>query len=300
MRALAIAGRDQAAAVQDVPSPAAAAGEVRIAVEAASVNGIDATAAAGYLWDMLPHEFPVVLGRDFAGTTPAGERVTGVITDLSLGLRGAIAEAVTVPASSVVRVPSGIDATRAAGLGLAGVTAHDLVSALALSDADTVLVSGATGGVGAFAVQLAARTGATVIATARPGEAADFVRTLGAAHWVDYAGDLAAQVAAAAPGGATAVVHAAGDPSALAAVLAPGGRLATALGATEEQVGRDEVTVIPVMGAASPEKLTALLAEVASGVLSVPIARTYPLAEAAEAVADFGAHKLGKLVVTVP
>ena len=305
MRALAITGRDQRGVVQEVPVPGPGAGQVSVRVEAASVNGIDAAAAAGYLWDMLPHAFPVVLGRDFAGTVEAvgegvdqpqvGERVTGVITEMTLG-RGSIAEIVVADAGSLVAVPSGVSAEQAAGLGLAAVTAHDLVAALDLTSEDVVLVAGATGGVGAFAVQLSGQAGATVLATARP-ESADFVLGLGATHPVDQTGDLAAAVSAVAPGGITAVIHAAGDATAQAALLPAGGRLASALGATAEAVGRDDITVTSVTGTATLPLLGMLLDAVANGGLRVPIARTYPLGSAAQAITDFGAPKTGKLVV---
>src|SRR5438270_9252814 len=78
MKAYAISGRDSQPAVQDIPQPEPAEGEVLIAVEAASVNGFDLSVAAGYVWDMIPHEFPVVLGRDLVGTVTAVTAVTAV------------------------------------------------------------------------------------------------------------------------------------------------------------------------------------------------------------------------------
>jgi len=101
----------------------------------------------------------------------------------------------------------------------------------------TVLISGATGGVGAYAVQLAAARGARIIATARPGEAADFVLRLGAAHAVDYTGDLAAQVRSISPGGVDAVIHLAGDGLRFADLVVPGGRFASTPGLGPEQLG---------------------------------------------------------------
>jgi NADPH:quinone reductase-like Zn-dependent oxidoreductase len=309
-RALAIAGRDEKPAVQQVssrigePGP----GEVRVAVEAASVNGIDAAVAAGLLWDMMPHEFPVVIGRDFAGlvdgvgagvSSPAvGDRVTGVITGMALG-PGAIAEAVVVDAALLAPVPAAVSAAQAAAVGLAAVTAYDLVSALQLGSDDVVLVAGATGGVGSYAVQLAAASGATVLGTARPGPDTDHVLGLGAAHAVDHTGDLAAAVRSIAPDGVTAVVHSAGDAGPLAALLRPGGRLASALGATPEAVGRDDVAVTAVMATAPTDKVASLLDSVATGAITVPIARTYAFDQAEQAVTDFSGHKLGKIVVTV-
>ncbi|MDQ1615977.1 MAG: hypothetical protein QOJ60_1916 [Actinomycetota bacterium] len=306
-RALAIAGRDQQPAVQDVPTKGLGPGQVRVAVQAASVNGIDAYVAAGYVWDSMPHEFPVVLGRDLAGQVEAvaddvtsvsvGDQVAAVITALDL-YTGAVAERVVVDADQLVRVPDGVTPVQAAALGLAGVSARALVDALDLSKEDVVLVSGATGGVGALAAQLAAATGASVIGTARPGTE-DFVRALGAAYAVDHTGDLAAAVRAIAADGVTAVAHAAGDPAALGALLQPGGRLASVVGATADTVGREDVTVVPVLADGDPGKLRALLDAVAAGDLQVPISATFPMDEAPAAVAAFGGHKLGKLVITV-
>ena len=308
MRALAFRSRGDKLAVQDIPATDPGPGQVQVAVEAASINGIDAAVAAGYLWDMLPATFPVVLGRDLGGSVAAagegvtgfapGDLVAGVITGMTLG-PGTIAELVTVNAGILTAQPAGMSSVQAAGAGLAAVTAHDLIAALALTEANVVLVSGATGGVGAYAVQMASAVRALVLATARPGEASDFVRGLGADAAIDYTGDLAAAVRAAAPEGVTAVVHAAGDVTALAALLKPGDRLVSALGATAEQAGRDDITVTGVMAVAEPEKFAGLLASVAAGTLRVPVARTYPLDQAAQALADFSGHKLGKLVNTV-
>ena len=306
-RALAFAGPEEKPAVREVLPPPVEAGRVRVAVEAASVNGVDASVATGHLWDALPHSFPVVLGRDLAGTVEEvgegvrtfapGQRVTGAITEMTLGIdTGTIAQTVTVDAGILTPVPAGVSSEQAAAVGLAAMTARDLLAALPLAGDDVVLVSGATGGVGAYAVQLAVAAGATVLATARPGDGSDFVRSLRAALVLDYTDPASARTAVA-PWGVTAIVHTAGDAASLAALLPPGGRLVSALGATGEQVGRDDITVTPVVATAEPAKLSTLLADVACGRLKVPVTRTYPLEQAADAVADFADHKLGKLVV---
>jgi NADPH:quinone reductase-like Zn-dependent oxidoreductase len=306
VRALVIDGRDGKPAVQDVQQVEPGPGQVRLAVEAGSLNGIDAALAAGYLWEVVPHTFPVVLGRDFAGTVEAvgagtpfavGDRVAGVDTALSLGLTGGLADSVTVDSDILVPVPPGVTSVQAAAAGLAGIAALDLSDTLAVVPEDTVLIVGATGGVGAFVTQFAAATGATVLATARPGQATDFVLGLGASHAVDYTGDLAAAVEAVAPGGVTAVVHAAGEAASAAAMLRPGGRLASVLNATAEQTGRDDITIRTVIASATPEKLTSILSAVADGELIVPVAHTFTLEQAADALAAFGGHKLGKVVV---
>ena len=152
----------------DLPTPEPAAGEVLVEVEAASVNGFDLSVAAGYVWDMIPGiEFPVVLGRDLVSTITAlgdgvdsisvGDRVAAVIPGMALGPRtGSLAEYVALPATAVAAVPAGVEAQQAAVIGLAGIAAHDALDALSVQAGETVVVSGATGGVGSIATQLAA------------------------------------------------------------------------------------------------------------------------------------------------
>jgi NADPH:quinone reductase-like Zn-dependent oxidoreductase len=309
MKAFALTARDTQPAVQDLPQPEPTAGEVLVAVEAASVNGFDLSVAAGYVWDMIPHEFPVVLGRDLVGTVTAvgdgvegisvGDRVAGVIPGMALGARtGTFAEYVALPASAVTAVPSGVEAHQAAVVGLAGVAASDALAALDVQAGETVLVSGATGGVGSIAVQLAAAAGASVIATAQPGAEDEYVRSLGATHTVDYTGDVTVAVQALAPQGVDKVLHAAGDAAPLAATLKAGGVLASTRGADQEQVARADVTVAPIMAAATAEKLATLLAQVAQGALRVNVETAIPLERAPEAFAAFADGTLGKVLLT--
>ncbi|HEX8758657.1 MAG TPA: NADP-dependent oxidoreductase [Pseudonocardiaceae bacterium] len=309
MKAFAITARDTQPAAQDLPQPEPAAGEVLVQVEAASVNGFDLSVAAGYVWDMVPHEFPVVLGRDFVGTVTAvgdgvdsvsvGDRVAGVIPGMALSARnGTFTEYVAVQADAVTAVPSGVDVQQAAVIGLAGVAASDALQALGIQRGETVLISGATGGVGSIAVQLAAAAGATVIGTAQPGQEDEYVRSLGAAHTVDYTGDIAGSVKAIAPQGVNKVLHAAGDAAALGATLKAGGTLASTRGANAEEVGREDVTVAPIMAAATGGKLAALLEQVANGDLRVNVETAIPLERAPEAFAAFADGTLGKVLIT--
>jgi NADPH:quinone reductase-like Zn-dependent oxidoreductase len=309
MKAFAITARDTQPTVSDLPTPEPVSGEVLVAVEAASVNGFDLSVAAGYVWDMLPHEFPVVLGRDLVGTVTAlgdgvedfsvGDRVAGVIPGVDLGPRtGALAESVAVPAGALTHVPAGVDAQQAAVVGLAGIAAHDAFEALKIQAGESVLVSGATGGVGSIAVQLAARAGATVIATARPGDEEQYVRGLGAEHTVDWSGDLAAAVNAIAPDGVDKALHFAGDPAAIAQLVRPGGTVASTLGATAESLGREDITVAAIMAAATADKLARLLELVAAGTLRVNVETALPLERAPEVLAVFANGTLGKVLIT--
>jgi NADPH:quinone reductase-like Zn-dependent oxidoreductase len=306
MKAFAITARDSAPALQELPDPKPAAGEVLVALEAASVNGFDLSVAAGHLWDMLPHEFPVVLGRDFVGTIEAvgegvdnvavGDRVAGVIPGLDLG-RGAFDEYVTVIASAVTTVPSGVSVQDAAVIGLAGIAALDAVEALKVHPGEVVLIAGATGGVGSVAVQLAAAAGAIVIATARAGREQDYVRGLGAAHAVDYTSDLAGAVRAVAPEGVDKALHAAGDPTVIGQVLRAGAMVASPLAATNEALGRDDITTTAIMANATADKLARLLNDVAAGKLRVNVEARVPLERADEAFRSFADGTLGKVLI---
>ena len=162
---------------------------------------------------------------------------------------------------------------------------------------DTVLVSGATSGVGAFAVQLAAARDATVIATARPGAATDHVRGLGAAHVVDHTRDLATQLRAIAPGGVDVVLHFAGDPLTLADLLVEDGRFVSLLGVGPDQFPDCRITARAVFATPDRQLLESLAGLVASGRLQVPVHHWYRLDEAPQVFADFAAGKLGKLGV---
>jgi NADPH:quinone reductase-like Zn-dependent oxidoreductase len=311
MRAVTLDAVPAGPTVSELPDPRPEAGELLVRVAASSINGFDAATIAGYVQGLMEHRFPLVPGKDFAGTVAAvgdgvtgfaeGDQVFGVVTKPFLGA-GSLAQYVTVSAATgVARVPGGLSVEQAGSLGLAGTAALDGVTALAPAPGETVLVSGATGGVGAFAVQLLAARGASVIATARIGEESEFVRGLADAEvrLVDHTGDVPEQVRALVPSGVDAVLHLAGDGPALAGVLRPGGRIASTLGVGPDAVGRDDVTAVAVMADATTAKLTALADAAASGELRVPATATYPLDHAPKAFADFGAGALGKLAITI-
>jgi NADPH:quinone reductase-like Zn-dependent oxidoreductase len=309
MRAFVLPDFERQPTLADIPTPEAGPGQVLVRVRAASINGIDLSIASGRLQGMMEYDFPVVLGKDFAGTIEAvgsgvigfaaGDRVFGVVSDPSPLSSRSFAEYLAVPAEpNLTRMPEGVDFASAGVLGLAGTAALQAVDAIALAAGETVLVSGATGGVGAYAVQLVAARGATVIATARPGDVG-FVRGLGAAHSVDYTGDVATQVRAIRPNGVDAVLHFAGDGAQLGELLVPGGRLASTLGMAPEQLPLPNARVAPVFASPDAATLDRLAAEVATGRLKTPIQRTYRLDEVGQAMADFAAGARGNLAIAV-
>jgi len=309
MKAIATADFGVSPSIHEIPTPAPGPDEVLVRVQSSSLNGIDLAVAGGYLKGMMEHRFPVVLGRDFAGTVAAigtdvtrfkiGDDVMGVVMKPFLG-DGAFAEYLRVPEGvGITNRDHAIPVAEAGAIGLAGAAAYDSVQALNLKKGETVLISGATGGVGAFAIQLAVARGASVIATARPGTEADFVRSLGASYVVDYTADIAKAVKALRPNGVEAALHFAGKAQDLMDVLAPKGRIASTLGIRQDAATPHGIVITSIMANPSVATLDALAAEVAAGRLKVKTHRTYKLGEVPSAIHDFSTGTLGKLVILV-
>jgi NADPH:quinone reductase-like Zn-dependent oxidoreductase len=309
MKAVVLSAFDTAPQITELDVPTPGEGEVRVKVHAASVNGFDLAVANGYLNGMMEHRFPVVLGKDFAGTIEeispdvtgyqVGDHVFGVVTKPFLG-DGSFAEYVTVPAAmGIAKIPADVTFVEAAALGLAGTAAVDAFDAADISAGTTVLVAGATGGVGNQAVQLAVQAGAVVIATAKSAEEVEQVTALGAAIAVDYSADVVAQLHESYPEGVDVVLHFAGDPSALVTAVKPGGRFVSTLVQSPDQVSADDVQVIPVFANPSTATLERLAKNQAEKHTTVTVQRVYELADTIEAFGHFSGGTLGKLVVTV-
>jgi NADPH:quinone reductase-like Zn-dependent oxidoreductase len=311
MKALALDSFDGGPKVKDVPDPVAGPGEVLVRVSAASLNAFDVGVAAGSMKDFMPYEFPAVIGNDLAGRVEAvgdgvegfgvGERVFGM-----MGMRGGVhdgsfAELANPQAASIASAPEGLSDADAGSLGVAGGTAMSAVEAVAPSEGGTVLIVGATGGVGSFAIQLAALRGAHVIATVRPGDE-EFVNKLGAAETVDYTGDMAEEIRARYPSGIDAVIDAVNrDRAAFAGLVAlvhGGGHATSVVGGAGDSTDIGGVAVSNSGG--NPAHLPDLADLVVHGKLQAAIRRTYPLDDAAQALQDFANHHtVGKLVITM-
>src|SRR3712207_4127936 len=241
MRAIATEKLGGPIAVIDVPTPEIGAGEVLIRVRAAGVNPFDWKVADGELKDELEHRFPLILGFDAAGVV---ERVGADVTELAEGDEvysylfkpviggGAYAEYVSAPAAIVAKKPESVHFREAAALPVPGLTAMDLVDAVDPKEGETVLIVGATGGVGSYALQLAARRGAHVIATARQANEA-FARDLGATETVDHTRrDLLNAVRMIHPDGIEAIIDVVSKRDELghaAELVKEGGRLASSV-----------------------------------------------------------------------
>ena len=306
MRAFVMTGFDSVPALTELDLPEPAEGEVRVRVRAASVNGFDLAVAAGLTKDYMEHRFPLVLGKDFAGEVDAvgagvtdyavGDRVFGTVTKPYVG-DGSFAEYVTVPvAIGIAELPEDVSFTQGAALGLTGAAAHGIIEAAALQPGQTVLVVGATGGVGNQVVQLAKALGARVIATAHTDAERELVGRLGADVVVDHQADLAAQVRVAATDGVDAVVHLAGDPS-VVELVHDGGQFVSTLLGNPEQVPTQTATVVPVFANPTPETLAWSAANQANGDTTVVIQEVFSLEQVQAAFNAFADGTLGKIVI---
>jgi NADPH:quinone reductase-like Zn-dependent oxidoreductase len=268
---------------RDIPDPKPGSGEVRVKVAAASVNPIDWKLRSGYARAMMPLEFPAVLGRDVAGeVVEVGSGVTALkMGDKVLGLvqRG-YAEQVVARADSFALVPAGLDLRDAAALPLVLLTGAGLIEeAVHPKRGDTVLVTGALGGVGRTAVYVAKLNGAIVIAGVRAKQKAE---AAGLSADQVVAIDEDAEVAGLPQLDAIADTVGHETIAKLLAHLRPGGTLGSVLGDPPAAKGK-RIVVRAFMAHSNATRLGELAAAVARGALRIPIVKRLPFTQAAEA-----------------
>ncbi|GAB7048353.1 alcohol dehydrogenase catalytic domain-containing protein [Catenuloplanes indicus] len=262
--------------LERVTLPAPGPGELRVRVIAASVDPVDLFLAGGFgrlVWGLTG---TIGLGSSFTGVVTAigdgvtgfapGDRIAAAHSVLTAPARGH-AEETVVPASAAATIPDGVDPVAAATLPLNGLTAAQLLDRLGPADGRTMLVTGAAGGVGGFAVALAARAGWAVTALARESDR-DFVLRAGA-H------GLTTEL----PGPEfDAVVDAAVLEAVALGAVRDGGAFA---GSTSARPATPErgITVDLVDSQPDGDRLAALLRLAADGVLELRVAGTVPLSE---------------------
>jgi NADPH:quinone reductase-like Zn-dependent oxidoreductase len=282
--------------VADRELPEPGAGQVRVRVRAAGVNGIDGTIRSGAAQQMFPTQLPAVLGLEIAGTVDAvGPGVEGLAAgDDVLGFADGGGYAEYALATTVAPKPAELGWTEAAALPVAAETALRVLGLLKVTQGDTLLIHGAAGGVGTVAVQLAVARGAIVIGTASEANH-DHLRELGATP-VLYGEGLVDRVRAAAPDGVDAVFDAAGRGALPDSIALRGGtsRIVTIADPAAFGLG------IPFSGEAARDAgdLAEVARQAGDGRLRVTVAETYSLEEAPaahEAVAT--GHGRGKVVL---
>jgi NADPH:quinone reductase-like Zn-dependent oxidoreductase len=292
--------------VRDVPRPVPEEGEVLVAVKAAGINPGEAMIRRGALHDRWPATFPSGQGSDLAGTVvELGDSVEDfAVGDEVIGFsltRSSQAEFVVVPAAQLTPKPTAVPWEVAGGLYVAGATAYAAVRSVNLKTGDTVAISGAAGGVGAIAVQLAKRSGATVLGIAGPAND-DWLSAHGAIP-VNYGDDLPDRLRAASPTGRVdAFLDLFGGGYVEAAVdelgVAPD-RVDTIIDfAAVERFGVKSEGSADATSAAVLAELAGLIA---AAELEVPVARVFPLDQVREAYRALEErHTRGKLILSVP
>jgi NADPH:quinone reductase-like Zn-dependent oxidoreductase len=312
MRAFAVRSFGEAPAVQTLPIPAADIA-ILIRVNYAGVNPIDYK-----LVDRLTaaSKYPFVVGADFSGVVervPAGER------DFRPGDRifgmarthGAYAEYTAVEPGAktepLARIPDGVTDEQAAALPIAAITALGSIELLGITAGQLVVVMGATGGVGGYAVQMARSRGAHVIATVR-GDA-DEARRLGAEEVYDTkAGDVIAALRAAHPDGVDAVLDLVNGPDAIprdAEILKPGGSLVSTIHAANESwFAERKITAHNILGNAnafsSPQGLDQIARMLADGAITARIRSIVELDDAGQVLEKLRTGGLrGKAVIHI-
>jgi NADPH:quinone reductase-like Zn-dependent oxidoreductase len=315
MKAVAVSAFRATPEVMELPKPEVRPGTLLIRVSAAGMNPFDWKMIDGILDGHVPHQFPLILGVDGAGIVEAvgegvsrfkpGDRIYGQFIHNPIG-EGSYAEYAIVPeTAAITHAPSSIPLETAAAVPTSGMTAQQLLDHAGLQKGQTLLILGATGGVGSFAVQLAAAQGLHVIATAAGAGAADRMRALGAALVIDYVKEpVAAQVKAAYPDGIDGLIDLMSNKenfSTLAGLVKKGGSAwTTAFVADSEALKARGIKGGNFETKSTPASLDQLTALIDSSKLHVPVEIVVALEDAPEALAKsrLGRAK-GKTVIRI-
>lgn len=308
MKAVAVTSFKAIPQLMDLPEPQVKQGQLLIRLAAAGLNPFDWKMVDGILKDHMPHVFPLIMGVDGAGVVEAtgagvtrfkkGDRVYGQMLHAPVG-EGSYAEFVVVPEKAAIAVaPETLSLTDAAAAPTAGMTALQLLDKLGLSAGQTLLLIGATGGVGSFVIQLAKARGLRVVASVSSAEDAERMKALGAESTVNYkenevypgnvdalvdlvdqAADFAEKTALVKPGGAVLTTQFVADKAALQARQLRGGNFETK---------------------GTPASLDALRQSIDKGEIKIPVDRKVSLAQAPAAIAESRELKSkGKTIIVI-
>jgi NADPH:quinone reductase-like Zn-dependent oxidoreductase len=267
----------------------------------------------GYLKDRMEHRFPLIPCGDLAGTIDAlgagvdgfaiGDAVFGTTGRMVLG-EGTLAELTTASTGTIAKRPASLSEIEAAALPLAGVSALQSVEAVAPRANEVVVVVGASGGIGSYAIQLAAATGARVIGVTSK-EKAEYVKSLGAHEVIDRtAGDVLESLKAKYPDGVAGIIDTGSDAAGLARLseaVRKGGTVTSMKGAAAiDDLAKRGVKGVNVGTRVTRERLDHLAGLAAAGKLKAPHIETFPLEKSGAAFELIGQPThLGKVVVKV-
>ncbi len=283
---------------EDAADPVAGEGEVLVRVSAASINPVDYKMRSGEAQARFPVEFPGIIGRDVAGVVRAvGAGVTGFEPgDKVFALAWhTYAELCVVKASDLAKVPEGMDVVHAAALPLVLVTGEQLIRlGTKLEEGQTVLVTGANGGVGRSAIRTAKKLGAKVIAGVRKSQLEE-AKKLGA----DEAIALDDEAAVKGLGFLDAVADTVGGKTGemLLGKVKQGGVYASVVGPPANAGHHPTVRVEAVKAAPDPTRMLELAQDVLSGKLAIPIDRMIAMEDAGEGHAAAEKGGIGKVLL---
>ena len=298
--------------LQNLPIPSIATDEVLIKVAAAGVGSWDATEREGKYDGMfgMPSTFPYILGWDGAGVIAAaganvrdfkeGDRVYAASMPLPKG--GFYAEYKAVKAESVAHIPDGVSITQAAAMPWCALTALSGLDRLDLKQGETIMIIGASGGIGHLAIQLAKRMGVKVFAVASGADGVALAIQLGADMAVDGLEDdvLTAAQQFAPEGIDTALVLIGGKAvDATLKAVRKGGRVAYPDGVWPNPRTRQDVELRIYNGDTSRSATSRLNSLIESGSFTVHIDKTFPLDQVVAAHRALGSHFVGKIVLTI-
>ena len=295
--------------IGELERPEPKEGEVLIRVKSAGVNPVDAFVVRGMLKDAIPTEFPAIPGWDLAGVVEdnghsasrfnEGDEVYAYARRPTIQ-HGTFAEYVSLPESYIAHRPQKVSMDAAGGIPLVGLTAYQaLFDAGKLEEGQTVLILGASGGVGTLAIQLAKNAGAKVIGVASEKNH-PYMEELGADATIDYSKEHVGEaVKEIEPDGVDLIFHCSRGDSLEQSMstLKKGGHLISITNSkpdVREDVKFQYVFVEP--NAVQLEKLRKLTDD---GKIKLPVTKSYPLDDAATALQEIESlHTKGKLVVT--
>ncbi|HEY8959596.1 NADP-dependent oxidoreductase [Chitinophaga sp.] len=316
MKAVAVSKFKDIPVVMDLPKPVVRPGTVLVKVAAAGMNPFDWKMIDGIMNDgKMKHQFPLIMGVDGAGTIEevgegvtrfkVGDKIYGQFIHSPIG-EGSYAEYAIVPEKSgITKAPTSISAVEAAAVPTSGMTAQQLLDKLDLQEGKTLLIVGATGGVGSFAVQLAAAQGIHVMATVSDEAGAERMKQLGAAETVNYkTASLTAQVKEKHPEGIDGLLDLISNEEGFEAnldLLKPGsGALTTTFVAKEEALKSRNLHGGNFETQGSAASLDTLTLIIDRGALSIPVENKIRLEDAPAAIAlSRQAKAKGKTVIAI-
>jgi NADPH:quinone reductase-like Zn-dependent oxidoreductase len=292
---------------EDADRPAADTGQVVVKVAGTSFNPVDAGIRGGYLQNVFPVAFPHIPNIDLAGViTEVGDGVSGwragdaVVAFLPMTAPGAAAEYAAAPAEALAAAPRTVELADASALPSTGLTAWQaLFDEAGLTAGQSILINGASGAVGGYAVQLAKHAGATVTATSDPRRA-DRLHSYGADRIVDYtATALPRAVAGQQFDVLLSLVRTTPEEATqLTSLVTDGGTfLSTIPGPVN---ARDGVRTVQVFARSDAAQLAELVARVDAGQLKIDVAQRRPLADLVVVHREADAGRLPGKTILIP